>query len=76
MFRDLRISTKIITILLAVAVTAVGITALLSYQTSKKTLEQESFNKLTAVRELKADQIEDYFQIIRDQVEYLFDGEF
>lgn len=40
----------------------------LSYHRGKDALEQESFNRLTAVREMKATQIEDYFKLIRDQV--------
>ncbi|MCK4898456.1 MAG: HAMP domain-containing protein, partial [Anaerolineales bacterium] len=36
--------------------------------TGSSTLEEESFNKLTAVREMKASQIEDYFQLIENQV--------
>lgn len=40
----------------------------LSYHRGKEALEQESFNRLTAVREMKATQIEDYFTLIRDQV--------
>ncbi len=41
---------------------------ILSYHRGKDALEQESFNRLTAVREMKASQIEDYFMQIRDQV--------
>ena len=40
----------------------------LSYHRGKSALEQESFARLTAVREMKATQIEDYFALIRDQV--------
>jgi serine phosphatase RsbU (regulator of sigma subunit) len=44
------------------------IIGMISYNKAKKSLEQESFNRLTAVREMKANQIEDYFAQIRDQV--------
>ena len=40
----------------------------LSYHQGKDALEKESFDRLTAVREMKATQIEDYFMQIRDQV--------
>ena len=40
---------------------------ILSYHRGKDALELESFNRLTAVREMKATQIEDYFQLIHDQ---------
>jgi len=39
-----------------------------AFTTGSETLEKESFNKLTAVREMKANQIEDYFQLIENQV--------
>ncbi len=68
MFKNLKISTKIVAVLLFVAIAAVGMTAFIIFQAGKKTLEQESFRKLTAVREMKADQIEDYFRFLRDQV--------
>jgi PAS domain S-box-containing protein len=58
---------------LALAFTAVGAVALLvsgliSYQSARRSLEIESFNKLTAVRELKAQQVEAYFTQVRNQV--------
>lgn len=40
----------------------------ISFYQAKYSLEKESFNKLTAVREMKSTQIEDYFGQIRDQV--------
>jgi PAS domain S-box-containing protein len=39
-----------------------------AFTTGSSTLEEESFNKLTAVREMKASQIEDYFQLVENQV--------
>ena len=68
MFRNVRIGSKILTILVLVAVAAAGISGFISYQIARKSLETESFNKLTAVREMKAGQIEDYFQLISDQI--------
>ena len=43
----------------------------ISYNNARKSLEQQSFNKLTAVREAKADQIHDYFENIKDQLQDL-----
>ncbi len=43
----------------------------ISYNNARKSLEQQSFNKLTAVREAKADQIHDYFKNIQDQLQDL-----
>lgn len=50
-----------------VAGTAMVFIGVLSYHRGKDALKQESFNRLTAVREMKATQIEDYFTLIRDQ---------
>ncbi len=68
MLKNLKISTRVIIILSFVAIVSVGINGYIGYTTARKTLEQESFNKLTAVREMKANQIQDYFTGIRDQI--------
>ena len=73
MFKNLKIRTKILLAFAVVAVIAVGTIALVAFSIGRSTLEQESFNKLTAVREMKASQIEDYFQLIEDQVLTLSD---
>jgi PAS domain S-box-containing protein len=67
-FKDFKIATKIIILLSTVAILAVSVIGFISWKIGKNTLEQESFNKLTAVREMKANQIEDYFQQVIDQV--------
>ena len=64
----LRISTKILISFSIVAATTLGLVGLLSYSIGVNTLEQEAFNKLTAVREMKASQIEEYFELISNQV--------
>jgi anti-anti-sigma regulatory factor/HAMP domain-containing protein len=51
-----------------VAIASSGISAVIGYRSAREALEQQSFDKLTAVREMKASQIEDYFQQIMDQV--------
>lgn len=61
------IRTKLLIILSLVAILAAGMIGFIAYWTGKTTLEEESFKKLTAVREMKADQVESYFRIIRDQ---------
>ncbi len=58
---------------LIVAMAAVTIAAAVSvgwqaYAISRSALEAESFNKLIAVRELKADQVDSFFRTIRNQV--------
>jgi len=68
MFSNLKIGTKILIVFVSIGVVAVAVIGVFAYSLGGATLERESFNKLTAVREMKADQIEDYFQEIRDQV--------
>ena len=53
------------------AIIAVSICGLFGYDIARKALEEESFNKLTAVREMTAHRVEDYFQQITDQVRTL-----
>lgn len=68
MYGRLKIGTKILIMLSTVASAAVGVIGFFAYHSAGKSLEEESFNKLTAVREMKANQIEDYFKQIADQV--------
>jgi signal transduction histidine kinase/CheY-like chemotaxis protein len=68
LFNHLKIRTKIILILTSVAVLAVGINGYIGYDSAAKSLKVESFNKLTAIRELKANQIEGYFKHITGQL--------
>ncbi|UCG24759.1 MAG: PAS domain-containing protein, partial [Chloroflexota bacterium] len=68
MFRNLKIRTKILIAFAAIALIAVAVSAFIGLTIAASALEQESFNKLTAVREMKANQVEDYFQQISDQV--------
>lgn len=42
--------------------------ALIALDLTGKTINRETFNKLTSIREMKASQIEDYFATIRNQV--------
>jgi len=53
---------------IAVAIVAVSVTGFIGFTIAENALQAESFNKLTAVREMKANQIEDYFQQISGQV--------
>lgn len=64
----MKIGFKIALILFIVSAASMTIVGVISYAKAKETLEQESFAKLTAVREMKASQIEDYFHVIHDQV--------
>ena len=66
--KNVKISTKILIAFVSVAIIAVGLVGYFSFTMGSTTLETESFNKLTAVREMKAGQIEDYFEFIENQI--------
>ncbi len=67
-FKKLRLNMMLTLSFIFITSVAITITSTIAYQTAKKSLEEESFNKLTAIREMKADQLEDYFQYISNQV--------
>jgi anti-anti-sigma factor len=54
-------------ILASVAIVSAGISSLVSYWTARQAIESQAFEKLVAVRELKGNQVEDYFHQIVDQ---------
>ncbi len=64
----MKIRAKIFLLLLATTLTTLGIGVALLFITAKHSLQKESFHKLTAVREMKATQIEDYFKQIENQI--------
>ena len=68
MFRKLKIGTKILIAFAFIAIAAVSVIGYLAYSSGKSVLQEESFKKLTAIREMKAGQIEAYFQQISAQV--------
>ena len=68
MLRSLKIRTKIRIAFVFIAIAAVSVIGYLAYSSGKSAHEEEAFKKLTAIREMKAGQIEAYFQLISDQV--------
>jgi methyl-accepting chemotaxis protein len=66
--RDRSIRLRVHAILAVVTILSLGTMAAVSYQLGVRTLEEEATAKLTAIRELKAHEIELYFQTIRDQL--------
>jgi PAS domain S-box-containing protein len=68
MFSRIKIRPKIILILTFTAILTLGIMGYLSFTIGVDTLETNAFDQLTAVREMKASQIEDYVQQISDQI--------
>jgi serine phosphatase RsbU (regulator of sigma subunit) len=64
----MKIGVKITAAFFLVAFVSMLVIGFISYNRAKDALEKQSFDKLTAVREMKAEQIEDYFQLISDQI--------
>jgi serine phosphatase RsbU (regulator of sigma subunit) len=64
----MKIGVKLTITFFAIAAIAMFVTGAVSFINAKSTLKEESFNKLTAVREMKASQITSYFDQIRDQL--------
>jgi serine phosphatase RsbU (regulator of sigma subunit) len=64
----MKIGLKLTITFFSIAVASMLIIGIISYNKAKRSLELESFNRLTAVREMKANQIEDYFGQISDQI--------
>ena len=62
------IRARVYTMLAVVTILSLGTMAAVSYRLGVSTLEAEATARITAVRELKARQIEQYFQTIRDQL--------
>ena len=65
----LGLGTKVMIGFLVATLTSILLVSWMSYQAANQALEEEAFNKLVAVREIKATQIEDYFSNIRRQVQ-------
>ncbi len=64
----MKIGIRLTVTFFIIAALAMIVTGTISYMNAKKTLKAESFNKLIAVREMKADQITSYFYQIKDQL--------
>ncbi len=67
----MKLGIKLTLAFFAVAFASMLAIGMISYFEGKESLEKESFNRLTAVREMKASQIEDYFGQINDQIQTL-----
>ena len=73
-WKNLDIGTKIIAVMLPCILIIISVTSFFSIKTSQIAIEAEAFNKLVAIRELKAAQIENYFTQIRGQIETFSEG--
>ena len=64
----MKIGSKLAITFFLIAFLSMMVIGFISYFRAKHALQKQSFDKLTAFRELKAGQIEDYFQLIKDQI--------
>ncbi|NCF27042.1 MAG: response regulator [Gammaproteobacteria bacterium] len=71
MFGRLKIGTKILLVTGAIAITVIVTLGVVSDLSTREAMRRDAFNKLTAVREMKAQQIEDYFTLISNQIRSL-----
>jgi len=65
--KGVRIGTKILLVGIPIAMVAVLVSSLMAGISSQNALGKASFERLTAVRELKAQQIENYFELLSGQ---------
>lgn len=68
MFKQLKIGSKVVLVTVAITLVAITVSLAISNYSTRGALEQETFNRLTAIREVKSQQIEDYFRTIHNQV--------
>jgi PAS domain S-box-containing protein len=68
MFGRLKIGAKILLLTVSLTITVIIISLIVSNYSTHLALEKAAFDKLTAVREMKSQQIEDYFLSIQNQM--------
>ena len=67
----LKIGTKLAVISILISMVAVSTAAVLAGYSSNLALKRAAFERLTAVRELKAQQIENYFSQVRNEMSFV-----
>ena len=67
----LKIGTKLAIISILISMMAVTASSMLSGYSSTQALKRAAFERLTAVRELKAQQIEHYFSQVEDELKFI-----
>ena len=75
MFSRLKIGTKILIVTALISMTIIAAVGIISDISTRGAFEAEAFNKLTAVREMKGQQIEEYFDTIAQQIRSLSQSE-
>src|SRR5210317_408669 len=68
MLKNLKLRAKVLIILIFISFLTAGVVGTIALTLGTSTLEEESYRNLTAIREMKANQIENYFNLIYDQV--------
>jgi ABC-type phosphate transport system substrate-binding protein len=69
MLKNLNLRAKVLMILIFISLLTAGVVGTIAFTLGTNTLKEESYQKLTAIREMKANQIENYFNLIYDQVQ-------
>ncbi|MBS1650806.1 MAG: SpoIIE family protein phosphatase [Bacteroidetes bacterium] len=64
----MKIGTKLTIAFFTIGFAAMFLTGIISYNSAGSALEKESFKKLTVIRELKSNQISNYFTQIKNQL--------
>ena len=67
MVSKLTIRARLLILLATIAIVAAGISSYAGFCIARKSLEEQAFNKLTAMREMKTSQVQDYFKQIANQ---------
>ena len=70
-FKDLKIKTKLISVLLTIGLTSVAVVGYLGYHDAKQSVSESTKHLLTALREVKKQEIEGYFQESLENVDML-----
>jgi PAS domain S-box-containing protein len=68
MFKKLSIANKMFLAFVALTVAVTGIVGAMTFWQARSSLATLAFDQLTSVREMKANQVEDYLQLIANQV--------
>jgi hypothetical protein len=71
MFGRLKIGTKILAVTGTIAVSVIAAIGLVSDFSTRNAFEADAYKKLTAVREMKGQQIESYFNQVKNSVQLL-----
>ena len=64
----MKIGFKLTLTFFIISIATMLIAGIISYRDAKETLQQETFKKLTAIKEIKASQVTEYFNQIQNQL--------